>query len=410
MSTTFHFGIWNVEQAYVQSHLDERIFLRLPQGCGESSNKVTGLDKCLYGLKQSSRSWSKLLTLALKKLGFQQCLADPCIFRLRNGKDVKMVVGVHVDDMILVSAEKDSLWLQEKLSDFFPVKHLGELTWYMGCSFVRDMQEGSLSISQKNFATAVVERFGVTTEFDTPSSTSVELLPRSEDEARTTEPYREAVGSLMWLANTTRPDLSQAVGAVARHSHDPSDAHWKAVKRILAYVKLTVDLGLIFWRGSGKQLSALTNLSYASHETTRRSISGGIVMYGKTAITWFSRTQKCVTLSSTESEYVGLSDTIRETLFARAVLNFIQPSSVIRPIKVWEDNAGAIQLAENPLSSGRSKHIDVRFHHIREQCVDGIVSLHYLSTKEQPGDMLTKPLPLLSFAYHRNRVMGIFLV
>ena len=120
-------------------------------------------------------------------------------------------------------------------------------------------------------------------------------------------------------------------------------------------------------------------------------------MYGKTAIAWFSRTQKCVTLLSTESEYVGLSDTIREALFARAVLNFIQPSSAAQTIKVWEGDAGAIQLAKNPLSSGRSKHIDVRFHHIREQCVDGIVSLHSLCTKEQPGDMLRPCLccPLL---------------
>ena len=198
----------------------------------------------------------------------------------------------------------------------------------MGCSFERDTDEGTLTISQMNFASALVERFGITTECDTPSSPSVELLPRSEDEPQTTEPYREAVGSLMWLANTTRPDLAQAVGAVARHSHDPSDTHWKAVKRVLAYLKMTVSLGLVYRRGSGKHLSAFADSSYAPRETNRRSVSGGIVMYGKTAIAWFSRTQKCVTLSSTESEYVSLSDTIRETLFARGVLNFIQPKSV----------------------------------------------------------------------------------
>ena len=402
--------LWHldVEQAYVQSHLDERIFLRLPHGCGKSSNKVTGLSRCLYGLKQSSRSWSKLLTLALKKLGFERCPSDPCIFRLFRGKDIKMIVGVHVDDMILVSSEKDSRWLQEKLCDFFPVKHLGKLSWYMGCSFERDAREGTLKISQKNFASALVERFGITKESDTPASPSVELLPRSENEPQTTEPYREAVGSLMWLANTTRPDLAQAVGAVARHSHDPSDTHWKAVRRVLEYVKMTVGFGLTFVRGSGKHLSAFADSSYAPRGTDCRSISGGVVMYGKTAIAWFSRTQKCVTLSSTESEYVSLSDTVRETLFARGVLNFIQPNSADQPIKIWEDNAGAIQLAENPLSSGRSKHIDVRYHHIREHCVDGIVSLNYLSTEEQPGDMLTKPLPMLAFAYHRNRIMGIF--
>ena len=129
---------------------------------------------------------------------------------------------------------------------------------------MRDTQKGSLKISQKNFASALVERFGVTKECDTPSSTPVELLPRSEDEARTTEPYREAVGSLMWLANTTRPDFAQAVSAVAGHSHDPSDTHWKVVESILAYVKMTVDVGLIFWRGSGRQLSAFADSSRMS--------------------------------------------------------------------------------------------------------------------------------------------------
>ena len=215
----------------------------------------------------------------------------------------------------------------------------------MGCSFERNVREGSLTISQKNFASALVERFGITAECDNPSSTSVELLPRSEDEAQTTEPYREAVGSLMWLANTTRPDLAQAVGAVARYAHDPSEAHWKAVKRILAIVKWTLDFGLTFKRGSGSYLSAYADSSYAPRETNRKSISGRIVTYGMTAIAWFSRMQKCVSLSSTESEYISLSDTIRETLFARGVLNFIQPGSIVQPIKVWEDNAGPIQLA-----------------------------------------------------------------
>ena len=397
----------DAEQAFIQSKLQEEIYLKLPPGCGEWSGKVTQLRRSLYGLKQASREWGNLLASSLKKLNFERCLVDPCIYRLMNGDRVRVIVGVHVDDMIVVASNEDCLKLQKKLSKFFPVKHLGVLTWYMGCSFERNGLNGTLKITQETFASSLVEKFGISKESSIPASPSVELLPRGEDEPQTTEPYREAVGSLMWLANTTRPDLSQAVRAVARHSHDPGISHWKAVVKILSYVASTTDLGLTYRRGSGKRLSVYVDASFAPRDNERKSVSGGAVLYGKAVVSWFSRSQRCVALSSTESEYIAASEGIREALFLRGVIAFIQPNVPEEPILVFEDNEGAIKLAENPMSSARSKHLDTRYHHIRMQCAENVVKLRHVSSDRQHADILTKPLAAGPFSYHRNALMGI---
>ena len=252
-----------------------------------------------------------------------------------------------------------------------------------------------------------MKKFDVTSTSDVPASPSVELMPRAADESATTEPYREAVGSLMWLANTTRPDIADAVRSVARHCHDPGVSHWKAVRKILSYIAGTVDLGLVYKRGSSDVLTVYADSSYAPKATDRRSVSGGLVMFCGAAIAWLSRTQRIVSLSSTEAEYIAVSDVLRETIFLRGVFQFIRPVEEIKPTKVFEDNQGAIMLAENPLSSARSKHIDVRYHHIRTQCSDRVIEIVHVPSCEQHGDMLTKPLGVSVFEYHREVVMGL---
>ena len=402
----FHF---DAEQAFVQSDLDNEIYMRLPPGCGDLSGKVVLLHKSLYGLKQASRTWNKLLVSRLKGYGFEQCKADPCIFRLMDEESdsVRMMLAAHVDDMVLAcKGAKECESLRAFLSESFPTNNLGKLRYYTGCSFKRDKQRGTLTISQAACVNKLLERFNITTTSPIPASPSNYLRPREETEAETEEPFREAVGSLMWVANMTRPDILNAVREVARHSHSPSDAHWKAVNQILRYLKGTSGLGLTFRKGASTDLITFADADYARNKEHRRSVSGGVIMYLGAAIAYISRTQRCVSLSSTEAEYIAMGDGVKELLFVRQVLRFLRPGHKEKRVTVFEDNEGAISLASNRLASARSKHIDVRYHFLRELVEQKQIAIVKVKTERQRADILTKALGKKLFFAHRNYLLN----
>ena len=217
---------------------------------------------------------------------------------------------------------------------------------------------------------------------------------------------REAIGSLMWVSTFSRPDISFAVRTVARHAHAPTERHWKAIVKIFAYLKETRDLGITYKRGSGLGLAVYVDASYADAED-RRSVSGLATTVGGTVISHGSKTQAIVSLSSTEAEYIAAGEGVKEALFVRAVLSFVAPETSGGSIQVLEDNQGAMALVQNPLSSARSKHIDVRYHFIRGLFRSGDISIKFVPTSEQHADMLTKALSKSNLQYHRKKLMNL---
>ena len=182
-----------------------------------------------------------------------------------------------------------------------------------------------MEITQKAFVESMLSRFGVNSSSDIPATPGVELGPSEKGEPKGGWPYREAVGSLMWLSTITRPDMSNAVRAVARHSHNPTGRHWKPVLKIMAYLHGTRGMGLTFVRGSGLDLTTYSDADYADKSNDRRSVSGTVISLGGAAVSWASSTQRCVTLPTAEAEYVSLGEGVKEVLFTGAVLSFICP-------------------------------------------------------------------------------------
>ena len=170
----------------------------------------------------------------------------------------------------------------------------------------------------------------------------------------------------MWLPTMTRPDISNAVRTVARHCHNPIDRHWKAVLKTMAHLHGTRGTGLTFRTRSEFDLTAYSDADYADKSDDGRSVAGTVITLGGAAVSWPSSTQRCVTLSTAEAEYVALGEGMKEALFTGAILSFTCPEPTGSCVRVFEDNQGAIVLAENPRSSARSMHIDVRFHFVRE--------------------------------------------
>ena len=321
-------------------------------------------------------------------------------------KRVTMMLAVHVDDMVIAGSKDDYERLLKFLNRSFPVKNLGELTHYMGCSFVRDRRNGKLSMSQGSCVDKLIQRFEITKTNHVPACPTVELDARRENEEKARVPYREAVGSLLWIAGMTRPDISHAVRSVATHSHDPCPRHWSAVMQIFAYLKKTRDMGLTFSRDSDRVPTAFADASYASDRDSRRSVSGGLVMYGGTAIAWYSRKQRCVATSSAEAEYVALSECAKELMSASLVWEFLQRRRRTSPIKMFEDNRAAMHLANNSQSAKKTRHTDVAYHHVRELLDSGRVEILHVVSCDQHPDVLTKSLGRALFEGHRNFILN----
>ena len=200
----------------------------------------------------------------------------------------------------------------------------------------------------------------------------------AETEEMRVTPYREAVGALMWAATMTRPDVVYAAHHLGKRNDNPGPAHWRAAKRSLQYLWRTKDVGspTVECRGRAQKISAWVDADFATCPDTRRAVSGGAVMLGGGAISWFLRAQKVTTAASSESEYVALPEVVNELRFHRQVMGFLTPPTD-ENIIIREDNEGAIKMVINRFSSRRMKHMDVKHHIVRDAVESGVVRIHY---------------------------------
>ena len=269
---------------------------------------------------------------------------------------------------------------------------------------------GNIDHITVGFAEGLVAKFGVTRGKNTPMVVDLKLHESDKDEPDVDEPFRSSVGHLMWLANQARQDILNAVRAVERHSAAPKLFHWQAALRIVMYIKSTSTYGITFQMGlsSGVQLELYVDADYAHEANDRNSVSGGVVKCAGACVSFYSRTQKWITLSTTEAEYVAMATGIRETIFIRYAWSFIFPDRDVGCTTVKEDNKGAIYLANNPVTTPNSKHINVRHHFLRERVANGEFQIVHVRSEGQHADFLTKPLDTEAFRFHRNFVMNLW--
>ena len=271
---------------------------------------------------------------------------------------------------------------------------MGDLSWYLGCAFKRGKIEGVVKMTQTVFVDSLVDRFDIQYETQTPASVEFDLGSKRIHNKEGDWPHKQAVGGLMWISGVTRPDIASAVRAVAQH--------WKAVRKIIAYLKATKDLGVVFRRGGELKLSLFTDADDVGRCNDRRSVSGVAVMLGNTAVSASSTTQHGLTLSTSKAQYVAMSNGAKTVLAIKAVLDFVQPHLSGRVIDMNEDNKGAKALAENPQGSHRSNHIDVGFRFLRGLVRLGQVTVHSVASADQHADILTKPVGRETFRRHRD--------
>ncbi|KAH9771354.1 Integrase catalytic domain-containing protein [Citrus sinensis] len=325
-------------------------------------------------------------------------MTQPDGFKLQEGFFIYLLL--YVDDMLIASKSKDEIEkLKTQLNQEFEMKDLGEAKKILGMEICRDRARGKVSLSQKQYLKKVLQQFGMT-EQTKPVSTplashfklSTQLSPSTdaEREYMLQVLYSNAVGSLMYAMVCTRPDISHAVGIVSRYMHNPGKGHWQTVKWILRYIQKTMDVGLLFERDDtlGQGVIGYVDYDYVGDLDKRRSTTGYVFTFAGGPISWKSTLQSTVALSTTEAEYMAITEAVKEAIWLQGLLENLGLTQ--EHINVYCDSQSAIHLTKNQVYHARTKHIDVRFHFVREIVDDGKILLQKIKTAENPADMLTK--------------------
>ena len=384
----------------------------IPEHLRGKTNLCCRVKRALYGLKQSPRLWYKNIDATFKTLGFSRCAFDPCLY-YRQRAETELYVTVYVDDLVMAgSSDAVIMEFKAELSARYDMKDLGEVQYVLSMEVSRDRAAGTIEVSQCKYITDVLRRFGMLEchAAPTPMDPAVKLVKAASTVGKAKAkaedyPYQEVVGSLMYLMVTTRPDIAYAVSQLARYMSCHGPQHHEAAKRVLRYLKGTMTLGLTYGTSKDLTLQGFSDSDWGGNTETRRSTTGYAFMLAGGAVSWASKTQKTVALSSTEAEYMALTETAKEAIHLRQTCEFFGFSAT-DPILLHEDNMGAKAMAENVITTSASKHINIRHHFIREKVADGDVMLVYVRTERQLADALTKALHKVTFLRLRGALLG----
>jgi hypothetical protein len=358
---------------------------------------VYKVKKGLYGLKQSAREWSKRLTDFLAKIGFRSLTADNNVFvkgNIRTG----LTITVYVDDVKLIGSDKPAMkQVIEQLSNEFKVTNLGDIKYYLGMEIKRDRMRRTITLNQRAYIEKILDKYGYSRHgrtVRTPMVTGQRLEPF--DGIATEESKQEfaaQLGSVMYAMTTTRLDIAFAVSSLAQHTRNPGPEHWKALQKIFFYLRSTIDYCIVLGGVDNQiKLAGYTDASFAEDPSTRRSTGAFIFTLNGGPISWASKRQPTVALSTTEAEYMAMCQAIREASWLKQLLTELGAYQGNEPIEVHADNKSAIALGKNPEFHKRSKHIDVQYHYVQEQVQNGRIVTPYLPTAQMIADGLTKAL------------------
>lgn len=365
--------------AFLQGDLEEEIYMEQPEGYHDGTDRVCKLNKAVYGLKQAGRQWNIKLDVALKTFGLTKSKMDPCIY---FSGDLRLLVAIYVDDFLLFYKDEERLrGIRDFLNGKFRMKDIGPAK---NCIGIRICQGNNfIELDQSNYIKEILTRFGmqdskpVKTPSDTSQKLSVQMV--TETNALTGQvPYQEAVGSLLYLTQSTRPDIAFAVNDVSRFNNNHCEAHWKAVKRIFRYLNGTIDLRLRFTKEKSNEIRAYSDADWASEIDQRRSCTGYLLNMSNTSICWNSKRQPIVALSSTEAEYIALSSAVCEIIWLKQLADEIN-GDIAKNITICCDNQSTIKLAESDAFRPRTKHIDIRYHFLRDKIEQKILNIQFCS-------------------------------
>lgn len=386
----------DVKTAFLNGVLTEDVYMKPPDGFQIPDGHVCKLKKSLYGLKQSPRCWNQRFHDFVTKLGFVRSKYDYCLYTRTKDGDVEYLV-LYVDDILIGAKDEDAvISLKRKFKKEFEMTDVGPVKDFLGMEINYDRTGGKLELSQVGAIEKLLEKFQMAEcrSVKTPMQHDLLLSP-TKNRKPLNRPYRELIGSLMYIMLATRPDLCFVIAYLSRFQDKYDDTHWNALKYVLRYVKGTKDFKLVYKRSTNESpLTGYVDSDFA-RDLDRKSTTGYIFEIYGSSVVWCSRKQQMVTVSSTEAEYVAASLAVCEALWLRGILTDLEIKP-LEPTILYEDNQSCIKVANNQ-ESKKLKHIDVRYHHVRDNIDKRTIELKYVPSADQKADLMTKPLPTVQF-------------
>jgi hypothetical protein len=381
---------FDVKTAFLNGTLSEDIYMKMPPG-SKQAEKVLKLHKSIYGLKQAANVWNKLLNASLLNAGFYQSKHDDCLYILREASAIIYAV-CHVDDLLFATTNLKTLDEKVKfLNKSFTMKNLGQVENYLGIEVTRD-SEGVYSICQKKYIEKIAEEYQLTDCKSSKYPMDPGYHKLVSDEPVESSELRKIVGSLLYVANNTRPDISAAVDILSQRVAKPRKLDMNEALRVVRYLVSTKNNSLkMYDKESKDDLVAYSDSDWAECRETRKSISGMICKVFGGSVSWSSRKQDVVAMSTTEAEFYALAEGVKELLWLKMLLKDFDVC-LEGPLIIHSDNQSTIKLLENPKFSARLKHIDCRLHSVRDYVQKKILRIFYVPTAENIADLLTKPL------------------
>ena len=407
----------DVSSAFCYADLEEDVYMAPPPDEELPAGWCFQLIKALYGLRSSPRQWNKHIDKFIKSLHFTACILDTCLYMRWSNGQLHLLL-IYVDDIIIASADLTYLEsVKRRFCETFEMHDLGVCKRFLNIRITRG--EDWYMLDQSEYAKNIVKKFSSfmgksSKNKETPLPTNVQDLlaeqrELTEEQKQWVEsfPYRGIIGAVLHLAIHTRPDLAYAVGLLARFSTSPTYATCRLAIHLLKYLRGTVDKGIRF-SGSEFDLHVFSDSDWAGDRMTRRSTTGYIVLLCAGALAWQSKLQTTVATSSMESEYMAEYAAMQELVWLRGVFKELG-LLVTKPTPFFMDSKSAKDLSENPLYHKRSKHIDIKYHWIREH-VNGkfpTAKLIHVSTDDMAADIFTKALSTKIFSRHEKTITGV---
>jgi hypothetical protein len=392
----------DVSNAFARSEADMPLYVNQPTGY--TARQPDGTAMCcklkmnLYGTKQAARGWNQHLRKFLLENNWRQFESDPCIYEHQSTEFGTQYVGIYVDDIIHLAANKRAHTLFHELcNQKFPTTSQGELHWILNMKVTRDRTARTLILNQTQQITDYLTDIHMLDA--RPLSSPMESSWKygngnpSTDEKSISE-YRSHVARIAYFATGTRPDIAYAVHCLSRHLSEPNKNCFQALNHLNRYLAGSAHKGLKYHFGQSTSLKmeAYSDASYGGEDVnSAKSTSGYVIYFGGGPIDWACKLQPVIALSSAEAEQVAAFTTSRTVFYFRQLLeelNTVQQS----PTVIHEDNTACIAQSKNPVNHKRCKHILLKYHYLRDLTESGIVQLEYINTKAQIADLLTKPL------------------
>ncbi|SOV04579.1 uncharacterized protein UDID_17140 [Ustilago sp. UG-2017a] len=382
----------DITMAYLNSTLKEAIYMKPPEGSGVAPGQVYKVVKGLYGLKQSGREWNQEFDSSLRHMGFFQVECAPCIYTKGQGKDMAIVV-IYVDDTLVIAPQLETvLRVKKQIGQRWKMEDSGEVSHFLGIKISRNRVMRTMTIGQSGYIDQVLAKH--LDKRTKPTMVPMQSIPEGTlvASAAQQKEYPVIVGKLLWVANSTRPDLSLTVGILARHMREPTQEHYQAAQQVLRYLESTKEVGLVCRANESQEpLVTHSDANWASDATIqRRSTSGSVALVYGNPVAWKSATQKCVSLSAVEAEFIAATEATREVLFLKQLLRSIGIATGTPT--VYSDNTGCIQVSKDPAQHWKLKHINTKYHFICNNVQEGRVQIKYVDTTRNLADVLTKPI------------------